>query len=309
VIVCEWKTAIAASFKNLSGNVMHIILFTQINVTQPALTLIKCVAYLLQTMLSYYFKTYELFKKGDSENMAVEDSKLYQEMEKNCNISEKDIRSMKNEVEKLRMQVEAVVKEEEAAKLATAEQEREITSFQNDLKKQQNFAQELYAYESQLDNSINKWSSKPNELGESIESAKADILRMRNIVDNQNITLEDRKQAEKEYRELEESIEMDQAFCDACLKSMYADDLQIAKLVNESKANNAAYSATLIEYSNMIPELNLINMPVSALHKDVDQTMQVSIKMTKHSFLSVYTMHFHNIFVINQPIHYLDKCY
>jgi hypothetical protein len=67
-----------------------------------------------------------------------------------------------------------------------------------------------------------------------------------NIVDNQSITLEDRKQTEMEYRELEESTDMDQACCDTCLKLVYADDLQIAKLMNESKTNNVAYSATLI---------------------------------------------------------------
>jgi SMC interacting uncharacterized protein involved in chromosome segregation len=204
-------------------------------------------------MLSYYFKTYELFNKEDSENMAVEDSKLYQEMEKKCNISEKDIRSMTKEVEKWNIQAEAIVKEEEVAQLAIAEQERAITSFQNDLKKLQNFVQEQYTYQNQLEDSINKWSSKLNGLSESIESAKADILRMRDIVDNQNVTLEDRKQAEKEYRGLEESTEMDQACCDAYLKSAYADDLQIAKLVNESKANNIAYSAMLIDGSRVKP--------------------------------------------------------
>jgi len=36
-----------------------------------------------KTMLSYYFKTYELFNKEDSENMAVEESRLHQEMERN----------------------------------------------------------------------------------------------------------------------------------------------------------------------------------------------------------------------------------
>ena len=48
-----------------------------------------------KTMLSYYFQTYEIFNKEDSENMAVEDSRLHQEMEKKCNVSEKDVTSMK----------------------------------------------------------------------------------------------------------------------------------------------------------------------------------------------------------------------
>jgi len=39
-----------------------------------------------------------------------------------------------------------------------------------------------------------------------------------NIVDNQSITFEDRKQTETEYRELEESADMDRACCDTCLK-------------------------------------------------------------------------------------------
>lgn len=67
-----------------------------------------------------------------------------------------------------------------------------------------------------------------------------------NIVDNQNITLEDKKQTEIEYREFEESTDMDRACCDTCLKSVYADDLQIAKLMNEWKTNKIAYSTTVI---------------------------------------------------------------
>jgi len=39
---------------------------------------------------------------------------------------------------------------------------------------------------------------------------------------------------------------MDRACCDTCLKLMYAYDLQIAKLMNESKTNEVADSATLI---------------------------------------------------------------
>jgi len=237
-------------------------------------------------MLSYYFKTYELFNKEDSENMAVEDSWLHQELEKKCNISDKDVASMTKEVEKLKVQVEDVVREEEAAQLAMAEEERAVTSFQNDLKKLQNFVQAKYTYLSELEDSIEKWSSKMNGLNERIESAKAEILRMRHILDTQSITLEDRKQAEKEYRELEESIEMDRACCDAYLKSVYADDLQIAKLIKESRANNVAYSAALIEYSNMVPELNVLNVPVNPLHKDADQTMQVSTKTIEYTIYS-----------------------
>ena len=233
-------------------------------------------------MLSYYFKTYELFNKEDGESMAVEDSRLRQEMEKKCDVNEKDITSMTKEVEKLKVQVEAAVKEDEAAQLAMEEEERAVTSFQNDLKKLQNFVQAKCTYLSELEGSIEKWFSKLNGLNERIESAKAKILRMRRTLDTQSITLEDRKQAEKEYRELEESIEMDRACCEAYWKSVYADDLQIAKLINESRANNVAYSAAIIEYSNMVPELNVLNVPVNPLHKDADQVMQVSTKMTEH---------------------------
>jgi hypothetical protein len=67
-----------------------------------------------------------------------------------------------------------------------------------------------------------------------------------NIADNQSITLEDRKQTETEYRELEKSTDMGRACCNTCLKLVYADDLQIAKLMNESKTNKVADSATLI---------------------------------------------------------------
>jgi SMC interacting uncharacterized protein involved in chromosome segregation len=237
-------------------------------------------------MLSYYFKTYELFNKEDSENMAVEDSWLHQEMAKKCNISDKDVESMTKEVEKFKVHFDDVVKGEETAQLAMAEEERAVTSFQNDLKKLQNFVQAKYTYQSELEDSIGKSSSKMNGLNESIESAKAEILRMRHILDTQNITLEDRKKGVQEYRELEESIEMDRACCDAYLKSVYADDLQIAKLIKESRANNVAYSAALIEYSNMVPELNVLNVPVNPLHKDADQTMQVSTKTTEYTVYS-----------------------
>jgi len=57
---------------------------------------------------------------------------------------------MTKEVKKLKIQVEAEVIEEEAAQLAVAEQERTVTSFQNDLKKLQNFIQEKYTYLSEL---------------------------------------------------------------------------------------------------------------------------------------------------------------
>jgi chromosome segregation ATPase len=181
---------------------------------------------------------------------------------------------MKKEVEKLTIQVEGAVIEEEAAQLAVAEQERAITSFQNDLKKLKNFVQEKYTYLSKLEDSIAKWSSKPNRLSERIESVKADILRMRHTVDNQSINLEETKQAEQEYRELEESTEMGSACCNACLKLVYADDLQIAELRSDSKAISVAYSATLIEYSYKVPELNLLNVSVNPLHRDADQTMQ-----------------------------------
>jgi len=181
---------------------------------------------------------------------------------------------MEKEIEKLTIQVEGAVIEEEAAQLAVAEQERAVTSFQNDLKKLENFVHEKYTYLSKLEDNIDKWSSKPNRLSERIESAKADILRMRHTVDNHSITLEERKQAEQEYREMEESTEMGTACCDACLKLVYADDLQIAKLRRDSKANSFAFSAALIEYSYKVPELNLLNMSVNALHRDADQTMQ-----------------------------------
>jgi SMC interacting uncharacterized protein involved in chromosome segregation len=235
-------------------------------------------------MLSYYFRTYELFNKEDGENMAFEDSRLHQEMEKKCDVNEKDIMSMAKEVEKLKVQVEAAVEEDDAAQLAMAEEEERVTTFQNDLKKLQNFVQAKYTYLSELEDSIENCSAKLHGINERIESAKADILKMRHILDNQSITLEDRKQAEKEYRELEESIEMDRACCEAYLKSVYADDLQIAKLINESRANSVAYSAALIEYSNMVPELNVLNVPVNPLHKDADQTMQVSTKVAECSF-------------------------
>ena len=101
-----------------------------------------------KTMLSYYFKTHEIFNKEDSENMAVESATPGDG--KKCNISEKDIRSMKKKAGKLKIQIEAEVIEEEAAQPAVAEQEGTVKSFQNDLKKLQNFVQEKYTYLSEL---------------------------------------------------------------------------------------------------------------------------------------------------------------
>jgi hypothetical protein len=67
---------------------------------------------------------------------------------------------------------------------------------------------------------------------------------------------------------------MDRACCDAYLKLVYGDKLQIDKLRSESRANDVAYSSTLIEYSYKVPDLNLLNVSVNPLHKDSDQTLQ-----------------------------------
>jgi hypothetical protein len=63
---------------------------------------------------------------------------------------------MKKDVKKLTIQVQAAVIEEEVAQPAVAEQERAVTSFQNNLKKLQNFVQEKYTYLSELEDSIDK---------------------------------------------------------------------------------------------------------------------------------------------------------
>jgi SMC interacting uncharacterized protein involved in chromosome segregation len=230
-------------------------------------------------MLSYYFKCYELFNKEDSDNMAVEDSWLYQEMEEKCNVNDKDLMSMREESEKLKIQVEAAVEEGEAAQAALMEEERAVTGFQSDLKKKQHSVREKYTYLGQLEDISNKHLSKIRWRSESIENKKAENLRLRHTVDNQTVTLEDKRRIETERRELEESLDMEQNYNDTYLKSVYADDLQLAKITNESKNKAVAYSATLIEYSNMLPALNLLNMPVNALHRDADKTMQVSTKM------------------------------
>ena len=73
---------------------------------------------------------------------------------------------------------------------------------------------------------------------------------------------------------------MDRARCNTHLRSMQADDLHIAKLINESKTNNVAYSATLTEYSNLLPQLNLLNMSMNAVHRDTYQTMQDILTQT-----------------------------
>ena len=232
-------------------------------------------------MLSYYLKCYELFNKGES--TAVEDSQLYHEMEKKCNISDKDIMSLTEELEKLKIQLQAAVEEREAVDAEMLEQKRIVSSFQNDLKKLEDSVQKKYTYRDELQDCIDKRSSKVTGLSEHFKNVQADILRMKHTVDNQTFTLEDKKRIETECRELEESIHMDRACCDTYLKAVYADDLQIAKMTNESKSRNVAYSASIVECSHVLPDLNILNMPVNVLHRDADQTMQVSRKVNEHS--------------------------
>jgi SMC interacting uncharacterized protein involved in chromosome segregation len=226
-------------------------------------------------MCSYYFKCYDLFNKGASEeNMAAEDNQLIQEMVKKLNISDRDFINITEEIRNLKMQLEDA--EEEVARREMRELETEFASLQNDLKKQQDCLQKRDTYRNELQDNIAKLLSSNDTLRANIEKVKADISRMSHVVDNQSITLEDKKRIETECRELEETIQMNQACCDAWSKNVYADDLRIAKVKNELNSKCIAYNTSLMEHSNAIPELNFFKMAQNFLHRDADLTMQVS---------------------------------
>jgi SMC interacting uncharacterized protein involved in chromosome segregation len=230
-------------------------------------------------MCSYYFKCYDLFNKGASEEeIAAEDSKLIQEMVKKLNISDKDFISVREEIANLKAQLEDP--EEEAAQRELAELETEVASLQNDFKKQQDCVRKRDAYRNELQDNIAKLSSSNDMLEARIEEVRADISRMLHVVENQSITVEDKKQIETECRQLEETIQVNQACCDAWSKTVYADDLKIAKLKNELNSRCIVYNTTVMEYSNALPELDFFKIPMNFLHKDADLTMQVSAKMT-----------------------------
>jgi kinetochore protein NDC80 len=229
-------------------------------------------------MFSYYIKCYDLFNKGASEEeMAIEDHQLIQEMVKKVNVSDKDFECIRKEIENLKAQLEDP--EEVAAQREMRELETEATSLQNDLKKQQDYVQKKDAYRNELQDNIAKLSSNNDVLKAHTENVRSDISRMLQIVDNQNITVEDKKQIETECRELEETIKMNQACCDAWSKTVYADDLKIAKMKNELNSKCIAYNTSIMEHSIALPGLDCFKMPTSFLHRDADLIMQVSGKI------------------------------
>lgn len=231
-----------------------------------------------QTIFSYYIKCHDLFNKGASqENMATEDSQLIQEMVKKLNISDKDFDCIRKEVESLKVQLEDP--EEEGAEREMRELETEAASLQNDLKKQQECVQKKDAYRKEVQDSITKLSSNNDMLKAQTEKTRADISRMLHIVDNQSITVEDKKQIETECRQLEETIQMNQACCDAWSKTVYADDLKIAKVKNELNRRCIAYNTSIMEYRNAVPGVDLFEMQMNFLHKDADIMQQIIDQM------------------------------
>ncbi|XP_023725049.1 kinetochore protein NDC80 homolog isoform X3 [Cryptotermes secundus] len=226
-----------------------------------------------QTMFSYYIKCHDLFNKGASqENMATEDSQLIQEMVKKLSISDKDFECITKEIENMKGQLEDP--EEVAAQREMRELETIAASLQNDVKKQQDCVQKKDAYRNELQDNIAKLSSNNDMLKAHTEKVRADILRMLHIVDSQSITVEDKKQIETECRQLEETIQMNQACCDAWSKTMYADDLKIAKVKNELKSRCIAYNTSIMEYSNALSGLDCFKMQMTFLHRDADLFMQ-----------------------------------
>jgi nicotinate-nucleotide pyrophosphorylase len=99
------------------------------------------------------------------------------------------------------------------------------------------------------------------------------------MVDNLCITVEDKKQIECECRQLEETIQMNQACCDAWSKIVYLDDLKIAKMKNELNSKFIAYNTSIMEHSNAIPGIDIFKMQMNFLHGDADLFMQVRAKI------------------------------
>jgi SMC interacting uncharacterized protein involved in chromosome segregation len=241
-------------------------------------------------MFFYYVKCHDLFNKGASEeNIATEDSLLIQEMVKKLNISNEDFDCIRMEVENLIAQLEDP--EEEAAQREMEELEAKAASLQNDLKKQQVCVQEKDAYRKELQDNIAKLSSSNDMLKVHTEKARAEISRMLHIVDSQSITVEDKKQIETECRQLEETIQMNHACCDAWSKTVFADDLKIAKVKNELIRRCIAYNTSIMEYSNAVPGVDSFKIQMNFLHKDADLIMQVSAKC-----IAVCGSHFFSIF-------------
>jgi hypothetical protein len=72
----------------------------------------------------------------------------------------------------------------------------------------------------ELQDKIAKLNSNHEVLKARNEKRQADISRMKHIVDNHRITTEDKKRIESECRQLEETIRVNQACCDAWSKSV-----------------------------------------------------------------------------------------
>jgi chromosome segregation ATPase len=130
------------------------------------------------------------------------------------------------------------------------ELETEFARLQNDVRKQRDYNQKKAAYRDELQDDIAELRSNNDMLKAHLEKVRADNVRMSCVVDNQSMTVEDKKRVETECRELEEAIQMNQACCDAWSKTLYADDLKIAKVKKELKSKCIAYNTSIMEYSN-----------------------------------------------------------
>lgn len=215
--------------------------------------------------------------------MATEDSKLIQEMVKKLNISDKEFECVTKEIENLKALLEDP--QEEAARREMRELESEVASLQNDVKKQQDCVQKKDAYRNEVQDNIAKLLSNNDMLRAHTEKVRADISKMLRVVDSQSITVEDKKQIETECRQLEETIQMNQACCDAWSKTVYVDDLKIAKLKYELKNKCIMYNTSIIEHVNALPELDFFKVQLKFLQRDADVIMQVNMKITINLFV------------------------
>jgi chromosome segregation ATPase len=211
------------------------------------------------------------------ENMDAEDNRLTQEMVKKLSINDKDFECIRKKIEDLKAQLEDP--EEVALEREMRELETESASLQNDLKKQRDSVREKDAYRNELQDNIAKLVSNNDMLKSHTEKVREDISRISHAVDNQSMTVEDEKRIETECRQLEEEIQMNQACCDSWSKTVYADNLKIAKVNSELKSRCIMYNTSVMEHCNALPELDSFKMHMNFLHKDADVVMQVSTKI------------------------------
>jgi SMC interacting uncharacterized protein involved in chromosome segregation len=236
------------------------------------------VFYVLQAMFFHYIKCFAIYNSDRREDIDAEDSYLAHEMEKKLNISDSESLLIEDKINNLKTQLEDP--EEAAARAEMRELDAAAADILNDSKKQQDCIQKRIACRSEWQDKIKKLSSDNDMLDKNIEKLRADISRMKHVVDNQSISPDDKKRIESECRQLEEAFQMNWACCDAFSKTVYADELKIAKMKNEWNSKCIAHNTSILEHRNNLPELDALKMPMNFLHRDTVVIMQVKFTLT-----------------------------